>query len=167
MKKLILSAALLALAVFTCNAQNVGYAGNLTGGTNNVSAASTNTYYYNVIVTNVVAGVSTNYVTNVVNQASWVVKDARTISIQPTFALNAAGTTAVPITFDNSVDGASWNKGVTNMSITPAGATYVTGILTLDTGGVMFWRVGTVADLTANTGAITNLAVAIGKRTGL
>lgn len=165
MKKLIL-AAILAASLITAEAQTVSYFGALTGGTNQQAAASTNTLYSTVYATNVVSGVSTTIVASVSSTAAATVLSSHIITIQPEYALTGAGTGTSTFRIDSSVDNAVWNLGVTNLAVAANGTNVTSAGFNIDTGGALFWRVGTVANTNASL-IMTNIACPFGKRPGL
>lgn len=105
----------------------------LTGGTNNISAASTN---------------STLDVRMTATRSPY-------LTPQVTFALNGAGTTAVVFKFDESVDGANWAPSTFTISVTPAGATSVSGLTRQTVGASGYFRLRIVEN--PNASAVTNL----------
>lgn len=115
----------------------------LTGGTNNVSATTTN---------------SSLAIVMPVPKSSF-------IGIQPSFKLTGSGTTAVVFSFDESIDNSVWTSGTQTLSITPAGTTVVTGIKNFSANGVGFLRLSSIAN--ANATAITNLVVKFATKNGL
>lgn len=176
MKKIILTLALIGLSAVASQAQSVVYAGGLTGGTNNVAATSTNTYYATVLSTNVSSTYSngvTTYTTNVVssvqNAAGFTVPGSRFVTIQPEYSMlngGNAGTSNAVFRIDNSVDAVVWNNGVTNLAVTASNGTNVnTATFVVDTGGANYWRCGAVYN--TNGAVLTNISVPIGKKNGL
>lgn len=119
-------------------------AGRATGGTNIIAATVTNT---------------TTAVTSAIPATR-----GSTLTIQPTLYLSGAGTTAVVISLDTSVDGSEWQSGAYRVSITPAGATKVGTITNLSLGSVGFVRVGSIENPNANS--ITNLIVRYSQKVG-
>lgn len=145
MKKLIIIAAVAvvsAISAFNADAQSVTYLSGVNGGTNNIAATSTNN----------------------LSTSQTAVIYSRWISLQPSFALTSTGTSACTFAISNSVDNANWNLYGT-LSVTAAGTTPVNIVTNIDTGGTVFWKLGPVGNPNAN--AMTNVAVAIGKRNGL
>lgn len=194
MKKLliaILAAGVFASASFTTNAQTLGTAGILNGGTNSVAQNTTNTYWSVTLSTNITQS-GTNYTTNVVSTilspAAFPMPYSHYVSIQPVFYLVyltnlfTGSTNAGTIYFDNSLDGSHWNLNATNWSIPLVSATngniqsvafsnalvanVIAPIWNLDNGGAIYWRVSQIQNPNANT-YWTNLLVNIGRRNGL
>lgn len=108
----------------------------LTGGTNNVSATTTNTY----------------------TQPAFFSRTGN-LGIGMHLKLDGAGTTAVVLRLDRSVDGTNWVTGgaVNRYVLTPAGTTTVGLVTNVTVGGVRFWRPGTLEN--DNATAITNLII--------
>lgn len=171
LKTLIVGAAIVGASILTSQAQNVIYAGYLTGGTNAVQPNTTNSYVISSLSTNIVYSnsvpVSTNVATIVTSAAGFALNYSRFVDLQLFFNLNGVGTSPCNFTVDSSADSAHWNLNVTNIAITPNGTNPVTGVIHLDSFGTTFWRVGTGGNPAANTGAITNLGAVIGKRNGI
>lgn len=172
LKNLIVAAAALVavtIAVPNLEAQTVSYFGTLTGGTNAVAAASTNTYYQVVFTTNVVSGVSTTIVSSVSSSALGpAIMNSRYISVQPEFSLMSGiggATSNVTFRIDGSVDGAIWNIGVSNITVAASTGTNNVGYAIIDTGGAIFWRVGIIGN--TNFFILTNVACPFGKKTYL
>jgi|GEM_PF-5148929 len=141
-KLIIVCAALLVASVTTSTAQTLAYAGTLNGGTNTVSALTTNSYQ-NITI----------------NYSKW-------FSFQPEFAVfNGANTGASNVTFvvQNSVDSAVWNT-VTNYVVAGNGTNIVGPVFAVDSGGTLYWRVQVQ---NTNTVPLTNVALPFGKRSGL
>ncbi len=106
----------------------------LNGGTNNVPAATTNTYNFPITMTKF-----------------------EDVFIQPVFKLNASGTTPAVFTFDESADNTNWVTRTSTLTITPAGTTTVTGRTNITVKSAGYSRLGTVEN--SGSAAITNLLV--------
>lgn len=105
----------------------------LNGGTNNIAAATTNTY--NSVIT------LTKY---------------DEVALQPIFQLTGAGTSAVVFRFSKSVDGTNFIADASRtISVTAAGTTVVSGISNQLVGAVGYLRLDTIEN--PNASAVTNL----------
>lgn len=108
----------------------------LSGGTNNIPAATTNT--------------ATTYTLGRFPGSQ--------TAISADVKLNGAGTSAVTFIFDRSLDGSNWDTGTTyTLSITANGTNTVTGITNLTVGGVGYLRLKSLGN--ANASAVTNLTM--------
>jgi hypothetical protein len=146
----------------------------LNGGTNNVAAASTNSY--NVTVTNSVVYTNANWslVNNQwTNQPTYSTNSTYTTpgvfslgnydmaSVQVSLALDGAGTTAVPCAFSTSDDGVNFVSTFT-LSVTPAGTALKSAITNLTLFAPGWIRLDTVGN--ANATDVTNLTVSVGRK---
>lgn len=118
----------------------------LNGGTNNVAAATTNSY---------------TGVTGVIGTARML-----TFSLTAQYlggsGANAGTTTA---TFDSSTDGSNWKLGVFTITLTLAGTSASTALSTIDSGGVTAWRLSTLGNPHA-TLPVTNVVLNVGYKPG-
>jgi hypothetical protein len=132
MKK-ILPILLLTLAgAVSASAQIVTTQSTLNGGTNNIAATSA----------------------NVLLAGQYPIRGGNT-GVQLSGKLTGAGTSAVTIALDTSVDGANWNLLTHTLVLTAAGTTAVTKVSNVDFGGIAYLRVNYVTN--ANATAVTNL----------
>jgi len=122
-------------AVAITNGSALGF----TGGTNHIPASSTNTF---------------NSVITLTKHADF--------TLQITYKLNAAGTTANVFKFDHSPDGTNWTANALNASVTPAGTSTVHLGTNMTVNGTGYWRLGTVEN--ANSAALTNLQILVWKK---
>ena len=137
MKKFILSLLCLAF-VATAHAQYLPIK-SIGGGTLNIAATSTNT---TMSATNLAVIEATR---------------ALDIAIQPEFKLTGAGTSAVILKFDTSIDNSRWTVATHAISVTAAGTTVVSKATNITLGGIGYLRLSQVEN--PNGTAITNLAI--------
>ncbi|MDB6017677.1 MAG: hypothetical protein JWR19_2166 [Pedosphaera sp.] len=142
MKKLIIASLLIVAMALPSFAQSFKPT-TLNGGTNFIAATATNTY----------TGVTV------------VALRSRMVTLQPSFALTGAGTSAVTFTVNGSTDGAIYTNGITRMPVTANGTNVVSGLFTIDTGGYTFISIGTGENLNATVA--TNVTVNAGMKQGL
>lgn len=147
----------------------------LNGGTNSVANAATNSY--NVGVTNTVIYTNANW-SNIgglwTNQPSYTTNQTVTTpgvfslgnydlaSVQLSFQLTGAGTSAVATSWSFSDDGVNWQTGQLSLSGTAAGTTQVTVITNLSQFAPGWIRLDTVGNPNATT--VTNLSVIVGRK---
>lgn len=109
----------------------------LNGGTNNVAAASTNTY---------------------ISGTTFTTTKSSTINIDVRIKLDGAGTAGVPIWFDGSIDNSNWvTNGILGITLTAAGTATVVASTNLNTLGFAYVRVGRVGNLNAQN--VTNITI--------
>lgn len=85
------------------------------------------------------------------------------ITLQTTLKLTGAGTTAIVLKFDSSVDRVKWMTGTHSVTITPAGTSEVTDVENVTIGAIPFLRLSSVEN--PNSAAATNITVKwVGKR---
>lgn len=144
-----------ALGIFACllltiapsvNGQSVTYdtpTTSLTGGTNNVSATTTNTSF------------------------SVIIDAPRStyVGLQPVFSLTGAGTSAVVFKFDKSLDRVHWESGGATVSVTANGTNVVTAASSVTLGAIGYLKLTTVEN--PNASAITNLWLIPSRKNGL
>lgn len=111
--------------------------------------------------TNAVAAASTNSVTAPAFTAVY----SSDIALQPSFKLQGAGTSAVVFKFDTSLDGTVWYANAFTISITPAGTAQVSKVATQTLGSIPYVRLSTIEN--PNATAITNLMLNASMKRGL
>lgn len=85
------------------------------------------------------------------------------ITLQTTLKLTGAGTTAIVLKFDSSVDRVKWATGTHSVTITPAGTSEVTDVENVTIGAIPYLRLSSVEN--PNSATATNVAVKwLGKR---
>jgi len=117
----------------------------LNGGTNNVAAASTNSY-----------------------AASGVYGTSRMLSISITAQFAGGGGTnsgTLVALFDRSTDGSHWQSNSASATLTLSGTAQATAITTFDMGGVTVYRLASVANTNLWL-SVTNLAILGGYKPG-
>jgi len=114
----------------------------LNGGTNPVSANTTNTY---------------TGATNGLAIPTFTLLHSRWMAVNATYALMGAGTSPATFALDASVDSANWTPSVMTFSVTAYGTNSVTGGTNFDTGGYIYWRVRSIINTNAST--MTNVYV--------
>lgn len=85
------------------------------------------------------------------------------VTIQTTLKLTGAGTTAIVLKFDSSVDKVKWATGTHSVTITPNGTSEVTDVESVTLGSTPFLRLSSSENPNASTA--TNVLVKwVGKR---
>lgn len=115
----------------------------LNGGTNNVAASTTAT-----MTAPVLSFTRSTYGT-----------------VQASYVLTGAGTSAVVFTFDESLDGTTWVPSTRTLSVTASGTTAVSGLSNYLMGGSGYLRLKSVNN--ANATAVTNLAIKFSYKSGI
>jgi len=168
------------LGAYTNTTQNASSLG-FNGGTNNITATSTN-YYGAVVVTNIsTASYYTNVPdTNAFDNQIGIYSTKQQVAVTNTilytnyptvldltmwgefgfyisFNLDGAGTSAVKFNLDTSPDNIHWSTNAVSLSITAAGTTSVNLYTNLTAASTGFYRLSSGAN--ANASNVTNLTI--------
>jgi hypothetical protein len=119
-------------------------------GAPSVVVAGTYPQWTNAIVAN------STYTTNAVIDCT----RSRYVNLVWKAELSGAGTTANTLVVQQSVDNSNWAT-YQSYSMTPAGTTAVIVSTNLDVAAIPYLRVRSIANASANTGAITNYTVKV------
>ncbi len=142
----ILLSTITALALLTLGVNAGQQPTTLNGGTNNVAAASTNTY----------GGSGVAFAT----------ANSSVLSLQATFSCNGTNAQAVTLVLDSSNDNANWQTSTLRWPITANGTNTVTAVTNLSVGGQQVTRAHLVENPNA-TVAVTNLTLTGWTKSGI
>lgn len=95
--------------------------------------------------------------TNSTIRGTIVATHAVDIAVQASFVLGGAGTTAVVLKFDESIDNVNWTAAAVSISITANGTSSVSKVSNFTIGGIGYLRLSSVEN--PNASAIASLAV--------
>lgn len=87
------------------------------------------------------------------------VSRVKDVAVQIVLKLMGAGTTAIPFTFQRSVDGSNYATAFT-LSVTPAGTATATAMTNINTQAFPYWKISAIQN--DNATGITNLVVTYG-----
>lgn len=127
-------------------------------------------YGQNNILPSLVAGGTTNIAATTTNTglafgAFVLPPDSKVMSVALTCKLTGAGTSAVRLYLDKSIDNSNWATNAANCTVTSAGTVAQTSITDIDSGGARFWRLSGLGN--ANANAATNFVIMVGAKRGL
>ena len=133
MKRFTLFLAVLAFAAVSASAQNWTRIIDPTGTSNNVAAASTNSYLLTLDAT-----------------------DQLNVGFCYSAKCVATNSTTTTITFDSSIDASLWQSNAYTFTIAQSGTTPVTLVTNVSVGGVNYLRLNSIGN-PGSVGALTNI----------